>query len=72
MARYQKPTVEEIEDEARKNKGSGYRVTVVEVVVDDTNLWSAASEVKTLKKRKCPWENTKRLSKMTCMHTACR
>lgn len=72
MAQYQKPTVEEIEDEARKNKENGYRIQVFEVGVGDTDLWPAVAEAKRLRKRKCPWENTQRLGKMTCMPTACR
>lgn len=65
MAPYQKPTVEEIEDEARRIKENGIRMQVVGL----SSAAAVVNEAKRLRKRKCPWESTQRIGKMP---TACR
>lgn len=69
MAPYQKPTVEEVEDEHRKYKENGIRVQVNEI--SNASYWTAA-DAKRLRKRKCPWESSQRLGKATAIPTSWR
>ncbi|ROV91896.1 hypothetical protein VPNG_09766 [Cytospora leucostoma] len=63
MAAYQKPTVEEVEDEARvRFKDTGIRVSVATVT----------AEARRPRKRKCPWESMQPLGKAIFMPTAYR
>lgn len=75
MAPYQKPTVEEIEDEARRIKENGIWIHVVGLgnlthATATATATSAASasalvtEAKRLRKRKCPWDSTQRMGKI--------
>lgn len=71
MAPYQKPTVEEVEDEyRRKCSENGIRIQPFEL--PSTAFSSAMAEAKRLRKRKCPWDNTQRLSKMVAVPAHCR
>lgn len=73
MAPYQKPTVEEVEDEARRHKEAGIRIQILGshagpgVVPTATTTpppppsSSAAQEAaRRLRKRKCAWEGAPR------------
>lgn len=72
MARYQKPYVEEVEDEARNRfKDTGARVQIVEVG-NPAAVTTPTADARRLRKRKCPWESMQPLGKSVFMPTACR
>lgn len=69
MAPYQKPTVEEVEDEHRKYEENGIRVQINGM---GNTTYSTAADAKRLRKRKCPWESSQRLGKATAIPASCR
>lgn len=73
MATYQKPTVEEIEDEARRNRDNGIRIQITSLGNATMTSTAAAAEARRLRKRKCPWESTQGMGRMrTVPAAACR
>lgn len=65
MAPYQKPTVEEVEDEyRRKRQDNGVRVHLREL-----GIASTATQARRWRKRKCPWESTQQLRKTAALAT---
>lgn len=65
MAPYQKPTVEEVEDEYRRTcSENGIRMFQPFELASAVLSSAVATEAKRLRKRKCPWDNAPRLGKM--------
>ncbi|KAJ4393352.1 hypothetical protein N0V93_002560 [Gnomoniopsis smithogilvyi] len=62
MAPYQKPTVEEVEDEQRKYKENMANGQINEL---GNSNHSTAMDARRLRKRKCPWETSQRMGKAT-------
>lgn len=63
MAPYQKPTVEDVEDEIRKNQEHGFRGQAPGMgnqTWATATVLTAAVETKRLRKRKCAWEGAQR------------